>query len=181
MMKIYRYNHNNPEYRKVVNNPTLKGEKRNEAIDEAIHILGEEISIREYFNDHKRNYLLRDDDISYAIFGKPENTIERLAYAEIEYDNDLSYCDAKMHSPEDLIEARTSWDEMESYADGLYYFIESLKSEIACGKIVTPQPHWKPSEGQMEILQYVCEESSHPNQDVIPTLQSLYNDLQKLM
>ncbi len=42
------------------------------------------------------------------------------------------------------------------------------------------KPHWKPSEEQMKILQYVCEESSHPNQDVIPTLQSLYEQLKKL-
>ena len=30
----------------------------------------------------------------------------------------------------------TDWDDMKSYADGLYYFIESLKSEIAEGKII---------------------------------------------
>ena len=39
---------------------------------------------------------------------------------------------------------------------------------------------WKPSEEQMEILQYVCTQSSHPNQKVIPVLESLYNDLKKL-
>ena len=33
---------------------------------------------------------------------------------------------------------------------------------------------------QMEILQYVCTQSSHPNQKVIPVLESLYNDLKKL-
>ncbi len=44
-----------------------------------------------------------------------------------------------------------------------------------------PQPHWKPSEEQMEILQYLCDHSSHPNPDVMPTLESLYHDLQKLL
>ena len=39
---------------------------------------------------------------------------------------------------------------------------------------------WKPSEKQMKILQYLCETSSHPNEEVIPTLESLYNDLKKL-
>ena len=39
---------------------------------------------------------------------------------------------------------------------------------------------WKPSEEQMEILQYLCNTSSHPNEKVIPTLESLYNDLKKL-
>ncbi len=42
------------------------------------------------------------------------------------------------------------------------------------------RPSWKPSEEQMEILQYVCTQSSHPNQKVIPVLESLYNDLKKL-
>ena len=42
------------------------------------------------------------------------------------------------------------------------------------------RPSWKPSEAQMEILQYVCTQSSHPNQKVIPVLESLYNDLKKL-
>lgn len=39
---------------------------------------------------------------------------------------------------------------------------------------------WKPSDEQMKILQYLCETSSHPNEKVIPTLESLYNDLKKL-
>lgn len=42
------------------------------------------------------------------------------------------------------------------------------------------RPSWKLSEEQMEILQYVCTQSSHPNQKVIPVLESLYNDLKKL-
>jgi len=41
--------------------------------------------------------------------------------------------------------------------------------------------YWKPSEEQMEILQYLCEHSSHANPDVMPTLESLYHDLQKLL
>lgn len=57
---------------------------------------------------------------------------------------------------------------------------ENRKKAFDMIDALRPQPHWKPSEEQMEILQYVCEESSHPNQDVIPTLQSLYNDLKKL-
>lgn len=41
-------------------------------------------------------------------------------------------------------------------------------------------PHWKPSDEQMETLQYLCETSAHPNEKVIPTLESLYQDLKKL-
>lgn len=54
----------------------------------------------------------------------------------------------------------------------------SYDHEIAWLKSL--RPSWKPSEEQMEILQYVCTQSSHPNQKVIPVLESLYNDLKKL-
>ena len=45
---------------------------------------------------------------------------------------------------------------------------------------IIPQTTWNPSDEQMEILQYLCNTSSHPNEKVIPTLESLYNDLKKL-
>lgn len=48
-------------------------------------------------------------------------------------------------------------------------------------KSIRPQNTWKPSEEQIEILQYLCENSSHPNKKVMPTLKSLYQDLKKLM
>ena len=47
-------------------------------------------------------------------------------------------------------------------------------------KSLRPQNTWKPSDEQMEILQYLCETSSHPNEKVIPILESLYQDLKKL-
>lgn len=53
-------------------------------------------------------------------------------------------------------------------------WLESLKNKAV------PQSQWKPSEEQMEILQYLCETSSHKNEKVIPILESLYNDLKKL-
>lgn len=43
-----------------------------------------------------------------------------------------------------------------------------------------PYNTWKPSDEQMEILQYLCETSSHPNEKVMPILESLYQDLKKL-
>ena len=39
---------------------------------------------------------------------------------------------------------------------------------------------WKPSDEQMKILQYLCEHSSHPSPNVIPTLESLYEQLKAL-
>jgi len=47
-------------------------------------------------------------------------------------------------------------------------------------KSLRPQPHWKPSDEQMKTLQYLCEQSSHPNPEVMPVLESLYNDLKSL-
>lgn len=134
MIKIYKYNPEDKRFRDVVNNSTLKGKKREEALDNWVKENGAEVSIKDYLNDYNRNSWRKD--YAYRCFGKAENCIERLAYAEIEYDGDLSYCTVRENSPEDLIESRTSWDEMKNYADGLAYFIESLKSEIADGKII---------------------------------------------
>jgi hypothetical protein len=133
MIKIYKYDHNDKGFRAVVNDNTLKGKKRTESLNDWIKANGTEVSINDYFNDHKRDSFYTE--YSYHCDGKPDNCIERLAYAELEYDNDLSYCTVREHSPEDLIESRTSWDEMRNYADGLAYFIGSLKSEIANGTI----------------------------------------------
>lgn len=135
MIKIYKYDYNDKGFRAVVNDNTLKGKKREEALDNWIKANGTEVTIKDYFNDHNRDSFY-DKEYSYHCDGKPNNCIERLAYAEIEYDGDLSYCTVREHSPEDLIESRTDWDEMRNYADGLAYFIDNLKSEIAEGKII---------------------------------------------
>ena len=55
-----------------------------------------------------------------------------------------------------------------------------IEKEINWLKSLRPQKQWKPSEEQMEILQYLCETSSHPNEKVIPVLKSLYQELKKL-
>jgi hypothetical protein len=134
MIKIYKYDPNDKGFQAVVNDNTLKGKKRTEALDNWVKENGTEVSIKDYFNDCYRNSWRKD--YAYRCFGKAENCIERLAWSEIDSDGDLSYCSTKENFPEDLIESRTDWDEMKNYADGLYYFIESLKSEIAEGKII---------------------------------------------
>lgn len=60
--------------------------------------------------------------------------------------------------------------ESKEHVENLCNWLQSLR----------PQKQWKPTEEQMRILQYLCEESSHPNPEVIPTLESLYNDLKAL-
>ena len=134
MIKIYKYNPEDKRFREVVNDSTLKGKKREEALDNWVKENGTEVSIKDYFNDYRRNSWRKD--YAYRCFGEAENSIERLVYAELEYDSDLSYCWVREASPEDLIESRTDWDAMKSYADGLADFISSLKSEIAEGKII---------------------------------------------
>ena len=59
--------------------------------------------------------------------------------------------------------------------------LEEMYDSFRKAVIVDSEPSWKPSEEQMEILQYLCEHSSHANPNVMPTLESLYHDLQKLL
>ena len=174
MIKIYKYNNNDKGFRAVVNDNTLKGKNHEEAIDNWIKDNGTEVTIKDYLSDYWRHSFRKD--YSYRALGKPENCIERLAYAEIEYDCDLSYCTVREHSPEDLIESRTSWDEMRNYANGLASFIDSLKSEIVNGTICVKN-YWKPSDEQMDALKKVLRVSEAPEYSPIRTL---FSDLKKL-
>lgn len=137
MIKIYKYSPNSTWFVDVVNDSTLKRKKRDLAIENAIKENGEQISIVEYFKDWNRNSWRKD--YCYSCYGEPENSIERLVNAEINYDNDLIYLDAKNNNPEDLKESRTSWDNMKDYADGLYWFIDSVISDVVAGKIIVSQ------------------------------------------
>ncbi len=137
MIKIYKYDPSSTWFKDVVNDSTLKGKKRDIAIDDAIKEHGVQISIVEYFKDWNRNSYCKD--YCYACYGEVENSIERLVNAEINYDEGLTYLNARNNHPEDLIERRTSWDEMKGYADGLYWFINSIISDVIIDKIITPQ------------------------------------------
>lgn len=139
MIEIYKYNPSSIWFEDIVNNSALKGEKRDIAIQNAIKEHGVQISIVEYFKDWERNSWFKD--YHYACYGEPEDSIERLVNAEINYDEGLSYLCAKNNHPEDLIESRTDWNEMKDYADGLYYFINSLISDVVIGKIIVSQKH----------------------------------------
>lgn len=153
MIEIYKYNPSSIWFKNVVNNSALKGKKRDISIENAIKEHGVQISIVEYFKDWKRNSCGKG--YCYACYGEVENSIERLVNAEINYDEGLNYLSAKNNAPEDLIESRTSWDEMKEYADGLYYFIDSVISDVVIGKIIVSQNTWKPSEEQMYILEWL--------------------------
>ena len=132
-MDIYKYYHNTKEWHDIVNSD-LKGIAREDAFRKYIKETGEPVSIQDNFKDYNRNNWR--NDYSYQCFGEAQNCIERLVNGEIDFDEDLSYCDISSRSPEDLIESRTDWDDMKSYADGLEAFISALKSEIANGTIV---------------------------------------------
>lgn len=135
-MEIYKYNHQTKKWRDIVNS-SLIGKEREAAFEAYIKKFGEKVSIQDYFNDaNRKNWRT---DYSYKCFGNTENCFERLAKGEIDWDEDLCYCDKSEISSEDLVESRTDWDKMKSYADGLVYFINSLKREIANGKLTINQ------------------------------------------
>lgn len=150
MIKIYKYNPRSIWFKEAVNNGKLKGKKRDIAIANAIKENGVQISIVEYLKDWNRNDW--GEDYCYACYGEAENSIERLVNAEINGDGCFNYWNVKNNCPEDLIESRTSWDEMKGYADGLCSFISSVISDFVTGKIIISQNTGKPSSMQMEYL-----------------------------
>lgn len=132
-MEIYRYNINCQEY-KAIRNSGLVGVERENAFNECIKKIGTKLSLSEYFNITDR-VVKFGDDVHYMAFGKPNNILEELAYGELDYLSELSYCDLIDCYPEDLIESRTDWQAMKGYADGLASFIDRLKCEIADGRL----------------------------------------------
>lgn len=181
MIKIYKYDPSSIWFKDVVNDSTLKGKKRDIAIENAIKEHGTQISIVEYFKDRKRNSWGKG--YCYDCYGEVENSIERLVNAEINYDEGLTYLDAKNNHPEDLIESRTSWDEMKDYADGLYRFVDSLISDIVTDKISVSQNTWKPSKEQVEALSTMamyCDIATSFDAYKQKVVESLCQDLKKL-
>ena len=178
MIKIYKYSPSSIWFKDVVNDSTLKRKKRDIAIENAIKEHGVQISIVEYFKDWKRNSWGKD--YCYVCYGKAEDSIERLINAEINYDEGLAYLSAKNNNPEDLIESRTSWDEIKDYADGLYWFIDSVISDVAIGKIIIPQTTWKPSDEQMKALGIAIRSGIHLGTWEEDALKSLAEQLKKL-
>ena len=135
MIKIYKYCkniHNTEEWKNVVNN-NISYKEREKLFNEISIKYGKEVTIQEYFSDYNRLSWIKD--YNYIMVGEPNNVIEKLVSSEIG-DYLLTYCNMRERSPEDLIESRTSWEELESYADEMYYFIDEIKSEIANGTII---------------------------------------------
>lgn len=133
-MEIYKYSYDTKEF-KAICDSNLTGKERDKAIDEYIKKYGEKVSIADYFNDSQRKRSWRTN-YSYKCFGEVGNCIERLVKGELDYDDSLTYCNTREAFPEDLVESRTDWYDMKCYADGLAFFIDSLKMEIANGTIV---------------------------------------------
>jgi hypothetical protein len=135
MFEIYKYNPNCQEWYDCVKNPKLDAIERKKTINERIKKIGTKLTLQEYFSIPYRASDFTKG-ICYRCIGKPTNTLERLAFSEMENDNDLSYISMSQSFPEDFVESRTSYEDMIDYANGLKYFIEELKDEIANGKIV---------------------------------------------
>jgi len=149
MLKIYKYNTDSQwkSFIEALNNSNKIGLEREAAIQEYIEANGQLVTVQEYFADRRRNeseywsFAMKkmiSKGYSYQCYGEVTNCFEKLAYGEMEYDNDLYYCDLSKSSPEDLCESRTDWDDLKEYADGLVSFIDKLKDEIAEGKITIP-------------------------------------------
>lgn len=133
-MKIYKYNPNCEEWENI-RNSKLVGIKRRNAFDECVKNIGVELTLQEYFDIYPRESDFTKG-VCYRCIGKPTNILERLAYSEMEYDDDLSYISMSKSFPEDFIESRTSYEDMINYADGLSYFIDRLKVEIGRGNLI---------------------------------------------
>ena len=132
-MKIYKYNPNCKEWEDV-RNSKLVGIKRENAFDECIKNIGVELTLQEYFATYPRKSDFTKG-VCYSCIGEPTNILERLAYSELEYDDELSYIHKSKSSPEDFIESRTSYEDMINYADGLTRFINEIKDEIGNGNL----------------------------------------------
>ena len=133
-MKIYKYNPNCKEWEDV-RNSKLVGIKRENAFNECVKNIGVELTLQEYFATYPRESNFTKG-VCYCCIGEPTNILERLAYSEIEYDGELSYIHRSKASPEDFVESRISYEDMIDYADGLAYFIDSLKDEIGSGNLI---------------------------------------------
>ena len=133
-MKIYKYNPNCKEWEDI-RNSKLVGIKRENAFNECIKNIGVELTLQEYFATYPRESDFTKG-VCYRCIGEPTNILERLAYSEMEYDEGLSYIHRSKASPEDFVESRTSYEDMIDYADGLVYFIDSLKDEIGSGNLI---------------------------------------------
>ena len=133
-MEIYKYRNNTTEWEEI-RNSELEGKEREAAFDDYIKRTGQLVTVQEYFKDNDRLHGYYTN-IHYQCFGECKNFIDKLVYGEIEYDSQLYYITARNNHPEDLIESRTDWEEMKSYADDLADFIENLKDDIANGLII---------------------------------------------
>lgn len=65
----------------------------------------------------------------YFVVGKPESIIDELVNLKLGESN-VHYPWICRHSPEDLIESRTDWEQLRELADEMYYFIERLYDYI---------------------------------------------------
>lgn len=133
-MKIYKYNPNCEEWENI-RKSNLTGIERKNAFNECIKNIGVELTLQEYFAIYPRESDFTKG-VCYCCIGEPTNILERLAYSEIEHDDELSYIYMSKYHPEDFIESRISYSDMINYADGLVYFIDRLKDEIGNGNLI---------------------------------------------
>ena len=92
-MKIYKYNPNCKEWENI-RNSKLVGIERENAFNECVKNIGVELTLQEYFAIYPRKSDFTKG-VCYRCIDKPTNILERLAYSEMESDDDLLYIDMK--------------------------------------------------------------------------------------
>ena len=126
-MKIIIYDPNTKEFSEFINSFNSIGRKRDKAIDAYIADNGKEISAVEFVRD---SYLYTGwcRKLNYKFIGEPCSPLEKMV--KFVYSG-VSYIYMKENFPEDLIESRTDWDDMVTYADEMASFIEEIMEDLA--------------------------------------------------
>lgn len=96
------------------------------------HLLNESPSMtaKEFWQNEWDNYSSAQVLTNwFFVVGSPESIIDELINLKIG-DSDVYYPTICRHSPEDLIESRTDWEQLKGHADDMYYFIERLYDYI---------------------------------------------------
>ena len=100
--------------------------KSGNALEEYIIANGVVITAGNYLNNW-RKYSTCDYEI--AMLGEPSNAAEKMAWALNEYG--ASYIAACKTHPEDICEERTTWSEMEHYANQMSSTLSSIINYLA--------------------------------------------------
>lgn len=111
----------NPRGDKKALNALHRAQKSEETLNKYVISNGTIITTGNYLNDWRK---YKDSDIVLVMDGVPTTLREKIALAL--HRNNLSYFALCENHPEDKVESRTSWYDMEEYADNLRYTLSEI-------------------------------------------------------